>query len=111
MNIQTYKEKAKRTLPDLGLNKDQNLRIHIEEIGEKLNLSDTSAMLSKRIGRDTISLSNRINIKLDSAQIPGIIAPYLQSVSGMKYSDTAAMLTSRFARDTASLSNRINTRN
>ena len=77
--------------------------------GEKLNLSDTSAMLSKRIGRDTISLSNRINIKLDSAQIPGIIAPYLQSVSGMKYSDTAAMLTSRFARDTASLSNRINT--
>ena len=32
--------------------------------GEKLNLSDTSAMLSKRIGRDTISLSNRINIKL-----------------------------------------------
>ena len=79
--------------------------------GEKLNLSDTSAMLSKRIGRDTISLSNRINIKLDSAQIPGIIAPYLQSVSGMKYSDTAAMLTSRFARDTASLSNRINTLN
>jgi hypothetical protein len=79
--------------------------------GEKLNLSDTSAMLSKRIGRDTISLSNRINIKLDSAQIPGIIAPYLQSVSGMKYSDTSAMLSSRFARDTASLSNRINVLN
>ncbi len=79
--------------------------------GEKLNLSDTSAMLSKRIGRDTISLSNRINIKLDSAQIPGIIAPYLQSVSGMKYSDTAAMLSNRFAKDTASLSNRINALN
>ena len=76
--------------------------------GEKLNLSDTSAMLSKRFARDTVSLSNRINIKLDSAQIPGIIAPYLQSITGVKYADTAAMLSNRFARDTVSLSNRIN---
>jgi hypothetical protein len=79
--------------------------------GDKLNISDTSLMLAKRFGRDTISLSNRINIKLDSAQIPGIIAPYLQSISGMKYSDTSAMLSNRFARDTVSLSNRINTLN
>ena len=79
--------------------------------GDKLNISDTSLMLAKRFGRDTISLSNRINIKLDSAQIPGIIAPYLQSISGMKYSDTSSMLSNRFARDTVSLSNRINTLN
>jgi uncharacterized protein (DUF1810 family) len=102
--------------------------------GAKLNISDTAAMLSNRFARDTVSLSNRINIKLDSAQIPGIIAPYLQSITGVKYADTAAMLlpyairsntvasintkvniadtaamlSNRFARDTASLSNRIN---
>ena len=33
--------------------------------GAKLNLSDTSAMLSSRIARDTVSLSNRINLKAD----------------------------------------------
>ena len=50
--------------------------------------------ISDRIGTDTVSLSDRINHKLDSAQIPGIIAPYLQTVSGVKYSDTALMLSS-----------------
>ena len=59
---------------------------------------------------DTISLSNRINTKLDSSQFPVLIAPYLQTISGMKYSDTAAMLNNRFARDTVSLSNRVNTK-
>jgi len=52
----------------------------------------TQQYVSDRIGTDTISLSDRINHKLDSAQIPGIIAPYLQTVSGVKYADTAAML-------------------
>ena len=33
--------------------------------GEKLNLSDTAAMLSNRFARDTVSLSNRINLKAD----------------------------------------------
>ena len=33
--------------------------------GAKLNLSDTSAMLSNRFARDTVSLSNRINLKAD----------------------------------------------
>jgi hypothetical protein len=45
-------------------------------------------MLSSRIGRDTISLSNRINTKLN-------------------ISDTSAMLSNRIGRDTASLSSRI----
>jgi hypothetical protein len=78
--------------------------------GAKLNLSDTSAMLSARFARDTVSLSNRINIKLDSAQIPGIIAPYLQTVTGVKYTDTAAML-SPYANKTntiASINTKVN---
>ena len=57
--------------------------------------------VSDRIGKDTISLSDRINNKLDSAQIPGIIAPYLQTVTGVKYSDTALML-SNYYNKTAS---------
>jgi hypothetical protein len=75
----------------------------------KVNISDTASMLNPYLRKvDTASLSKRINIKLDSAQIPGIIAPYLASVAGVKYTDTALMLSNRFARDTVSLSNRIN---
>ncbi len=63
----------------------------------KLNLSDTSSMLNPYLRKvDTASLSRRIDIKLDSAQIPGIIAPYLVSVSGVKYADTATMLSSYY---------------
>ncbi|MFM6994232.1 MAG: hypothetical protein ACKOWO_03840 [Sediminibacterium sp.] len=59
----------------------------------KLNIADTSTMLDPYLRKaDTANLSKRIDIKLDSAQIPGIIAPYLISVSGVKYADTAAML-------------------
>ncbi|MFM1963998.1 MAG: hypothetical protein RLZZ172_2843, partial [Bacteroidota bacterium] len=59
----------------------------------KLNISDTATMLNPYLRKlDTASLSRRIDIKLDSAQIPGIIAPYLVSVSGVKYADTASML-------------------
>lgn len=57
-------------------------------IGEKLNISDTVAMLSNRFARDTVSLSNRID-------------------SSLKLKDTAAMLSNRFARDTVNLSKRI----
>ena len=75
----------------------------------KVNISDTASMLNPYLRKvDTASLSKRINVKLDSAQIPGIIAPYLASVAGVKYADTALMLSNRFARDTASLSSRIN---
>ena len=56
------------------------------EIANKLAISDTSFLLQKR---DTFTLSNRINLKLN-------------------ISDTATMLSNRIARDTASLSRRIN---
>jgi hypothetical protein len=76
----------------------------------KVNISDTANMLNPYLRKvDTASLSKRINVKLDSAQIPGIIAPYLVAVAGLKYTDTALMLSNRFARDTISLSNRIAT--
>jgi len=59
----------------------------------KVNISDTASMLNPYLRKlDTASLSKRINVKLDSAQIPGIIAPYLASVAGLKYADSAAML-------------------
>ena len=59
----------------------------------KLNIADTASMLNPYLRKlDTASLSRRIDIKLDSAQIPGIIAPYLVNVAGVKYVDTAAML-------------------
>jgi len=66
--------------------------------------------ISDLIKTDTVSLSNRINTKLDSSQFPVLLAPYLQTISGMKYSDTSAMLSNRIARDTVLLSNRINTK-
>jgi len=79
----------------LGIDKDiLNLKLDSvalaskSNIGEKVNISDTTAMLSNRFARDTASLSNRID-------------------STVKIKDTAEMLSSRFARDTASLSKRI----
>ena len=59
------------------------------DVLSKLNIVDTSAMLSSRITRDTTSLSSRINLKV-------------------AITDTSAMLSSRIARDTSYLSNRIN---
>jgi hypothetical protein len=64
--------------------------------------------ISDLIKSDTVSLSKRIDTKLDSSQFPVLIAPFLQTISGMKYSDTSAMLSNRIARDTTSLNNRIN---
>ena len=60
-------------------------------INSKLNISDTASMLSAYMRKtDTLSLSNRINLRV-------------------KYSDTAAMLLPYLRKlDTASLSNRIN---
>ena len=60
-------------------------------INGKLNISDTATMLSAYLRKgDTLSLSNRINLRV-------------------KYSDTAAMLSAYLLKlDTASLSDRIN---
>ncbi len=76
----------------------------------KVNISDTAIMLNPYLRKlDTASLSKRIDIKLDSAQIPGIIAPYLVTVAGVKYNDTALMMTpyrlSMIDKDNYKLSN------
>jgi len=86
-------------------------------INLKLNIADTSTMLTNRIKRDTsfliqkadtaAMLSSRFardTLKL-SARIDDLNAI---SVTKLAISDTLNMLTSRFARDTASLSTRIN---
>jgi hypothetical protein len=89
-------------------------------INLKLNIADTSAMLSKYLRKtDTASLSNRINLKLNLSDTATMLSKYLRktdtaSLSArinlkLNISDTATML-SKYLRktDTASLSNRIN---
>ncbi len=77
-------------------------------INLKLNISDTSSMLSNRIQRDTISLSRRINNLVTGA---GDLATLKLNILDTSYlvakRDTAAMLQSRFKRDTAFLSHRL----
>ncbi|MEY3738730.1 MAG: hypothetical protein RL544_1508, partial [Bacteroidota bacterium] len=86
-------------------------------LAAKLNIIDTSYMLSQRIGKDTLSLSNRINVKLSVADTAQMLSNRIgrdtlalsdRISSKVGYADTANMLTARFARDTVALSNRIN---
>jgi hypothetical protein len=71
----------------------------------KVNISDTANMLNPYLRqKDTLSLSNRININKQSI-IDSATALNARKVNIV---DTALMLSNRFARDTASLSNRIN---
>ena len=106
-----------------NLNTRINLKVNIADTSGMLvpylRKVDTSAMLSNRFARDTVSLSNRIvaankgvvdssanlntriNLKVNIADTSGMLVPYLRKV------DTSAMLSNRFARDTVSLSNRI----
>jgi len=85
-----------------------------------LRISDTTAMLSPYLmNSDTISLSNRINLKVNISDTATMLSPYLRKVDTVSLSnrinlkvnisDTATML-SKYLRktDTASLSNRIN---
>jgi len=90
----------------------------------KLKISDTTAMLSGRIARDTLSLSNRINLKANTIDLTSGLdlkfnaadtskytkQTYIDSalLTKLKISDTTAMLSGRIARDTLSISNRIN---
>jgi hypothetical protein len=92
----------------------------------KVNISDTSAMLSRRFARDTVALSNRINLKVNIADTAAMLLPYairantIASITAettrattaenlkVNISDTSAMLSRRFARDTVALSDRIN---
>ena len=59
--------------------------------GAKLNLSDTAAMLSNRIGRDTISLSNRISLEAARATTS-------EAALTTRINSTNASLTSETAR-------------
>jgi hypothetical protein len=70
-NNYTNAEKAKLATTS-GINTgDQDLTslATIPNLNLKLNSSDTSAMLSTRFNRDTISLSDRINIKANSSDV------------------------------------------
>jgi UDP-3-O-[3-hydroxymyristoyl] glucosamine N-acyltransferase len=77
-------------------------------INLKLNLSDTASMLSNRIQRDTASLSRRIE-KLVTGS--GDLATTKLNITDTSFLlakiDTANMLSSRFKRDTAYLSRRL----
>ncbi len=71
-------------------------------------------------GIDTVSISNRINLKLNTSDTASMLVPYYRAsnpsgyitgadvLSKLNIVDTSAMLSSRFARDTSFLSNRIN---
>ena len=89
----------------------------VEGFDLKLNIADTAFMLSQRIGKDTISLSNRLNAKLSITDTALMLSNRIardtillseRISSKVSIADTSVMLSSRFARDTAALSNRIN---
>ncbi|GEM_PF-1479013 len=90
----------------------------------KLKLSDTASMLNNRIGRDTLNLSARINLKANMSDLTTGLALKLNATDTSKYtkqnyadsalltklklSDTASMLSNRIGKDTLNLSARIN---
>jgi hypothetical protein len=93
----------------------------------KLRITDTAVMLSNRIGKDTLSLSNRINLKANLADFNNInttLSSKLNLADTIKYTkqtyadsslftklritDTTAMLSNRIGKDTLNLSARIN---
>jgi hypothetical protein len=51
----------------------------------KLKLSDTASMLSNRIGRDTLNLSARINLKANSSDLTTGLALKLNAIDTSKY--------------------------
>jgi hypothetical protein len=129
---QTYLDSslvAKQVLISLKLNAADSSKFTKQTYSDsalltKLKISDTTAMLSSRIARDTLNLSNRINLKANITDLSSGLDLKLNAVDTSKYtkqtyidsslltklkiSDTTAMLSSRIARDTLSLSNRIN---
>ena len=90
----------------------------------KLKLTDTASMLNNRIGRDTLNLSARINLKVNMSDLTTGLAIKLNAIDTSKYtkqnysdsalltklklSDTASMLSNRIGKDTLNLSARIN---
>jgi hypothetical protein len=90
----------------------------------KLKLTDTASMLSNRIGKDTLNLSARINLKANMSDLTTGLALKLNAIDTSKYTkqsyldsalltklkltDTASMLSNRIGKDTLNLSARIN---
>ena len=90
----------------------------------KLKLSDTASMFSNRIGKDTLNLSARINLKANITDVTSGLDLKLNKVDTIKFTkqnysdsalltklkltDTASMLSNRIGKDTLNLSARIN---
>jgi rRNA-processing protein FCF1 len=81
-------------------------------------LKDTATALRAKILLDSNALATNINTKLNIADTSSMLSPYARTAATtsslatkLNIADTSAMLTNRFARDTVSLSNRINTLN
>ena len=125
---------AIRSNTEASINTEKARAIAAENL--KVNIADTSVMLSSRISRDTINLSTRINdlttssraatnLKVNIADTAAMLLPYAirsnteasintekaraLSAEALKVNiaDTSAMLSARIARDTISLSTRI----
>ena len=77
-------------------------------INLKLNIADTSSMLTSRFARDTISLSKRIDkLVVGSGDLATLKLNIIDTNYLLAKIDTANMLSSRFKRDTANLSYRL----
>ena len=78
-----------------------------------INLIDSTIATKLNIV-DTVLLSNRINLKLDTSDFHLMIAPYLTKMNGVSFADTATMLSSYKAgiialnADTSTLVDRFN---
>jgi uncharacterized protein (TIGR02145 family) len=120
---------ATQTALDLKLNAADTLKYVKQTYADsalltKLKLSDTSSMLSNRIGKDTLNLSARINLKANMSDLTTGLALKLNAIDTSKYtkqtyadsalltklklSDTSSMLSNRIGKDTLNLSARIN---
>jgi hypothetical protein len=120
---------ATQTALDLKLNAADTLKYVKQTYADsalitKLKLVDTASMLSNRIGKDTLNLSARINLKANMSDLTTGLALKLNAIDTSKYtkqtyadsalltklklSDTSSMLSNRIGKDTLNLSARIN---
>jgi hypothetical protein len=120
---------ATQTALDLKLNAADTLKYVKQTYADSalitiLKLVDTASMLSNRIGKDTLNLSARINLKANMSDLTTGLALKLNAIDTSKYtkqtyadsalltklklSDTSSMLSNRIGKDTLNLSARIN---
>jgi hypothetical protein len=65
MNNIEYAKKAKRTYPDLGLDKDQVVRFLDEEVGYRLNLAHLTLGLASELGELVNCTGTELKIRVD----------------------------------------------